>query len=34
MKKKIGTYYVAVIGAKGNNIRYTLEITGHEVVPN
>lgn len=33
-EKKIGTYYVAVIGAKGNNIRYTLEITGHEVVPN
>ena len=31
--KKEGTYYVAVIGGLGDTVHYTLEITGHEVLP-
>lgn len=30
---KEGIYYIAVIGGKGENIRYTLEVTGCEILP-
>ncbi len=32
-EKKQGKYYIAIIGQTGDNINYTLEISGHEISP-